>query len=63
MEAKVLVDVLVNSLPKKDGESRLKNVVPISTDEPGEPVVAGIPLSQVQHISHVILLCYLFSAA
>ncbi|CAM6101982.1 unnamed protein product [Calypogeia fissa] len=52
-EPKVLVDVLVNCLPKKDGESRLKAVVPISIDEPGEPVVAGVPLSQLDNLSAI----------
>lgn len=46
-EPKYLVDVLVNSSPKKDGDSRDKAVDPAPIDEPGEPVVAGVPLSQV----------------
>lgn len=54
-EPKFLVDVLINSAPKRNGKSRLTAVEPISIDEPGEPVVAGVPLSQVQSIFLVMI--------
>jgi hypothetical protein len=47
-ETKFLVDVLVNTSRQKDGEDRVKAADPIAIDEPGEPVVAGVSLTQVR---------------
>ncbi|KAL2622125.1 hypothetical protein R1flu_002330 [Riccia fluitans] len=51
-EQKYMVDVLINT-HTKESDSRRKAAHPIAMESPGEPVVAAIPLSQLESLSAI----------
>ncbi|KAI5065335.1 hypothetical protein GOP47_0020030 [Adiantum capillus-veneris] len=51
-EAGYMVDILANCVSNNE-KSKAGTVRPVSLDEPGEPLVASFPLSQVEHLSAI----------
>ncbi|MCO5559779.1 hypothetical protein L7F22_013383 [Adiantum nelumboides] len=51
-EAGYMVDILANCVPNNE-KSKSRTVRPVTLDEPGEPLVASLPLSQIEHLSAI----------
>ncbi|KAL3691924.1 hypothetical protein R1sor_005575 [Riccia sorocarpa] len=51
-EQKYMVDVLINTIAKNN-DTRRKAPRPIDMESPGEPVVAAVPLSQLESLSAI----------
>ena len=47
VKAGYVVDVLMNCMPNQ-GEKGKETICPVSLEEPGEPLVASVPLSQAR---------------
>ena len=47
VKAGYMVDVLMNCMPNQ-GEKGKETICPVSLEEPGEPLVASVPLSQAR---------------